>query len=262
MDIIKLMETDISEKLSVRTGNILKRNGIDNIYTIIIYGKKNLIRKRGMGRLSFEELNNNLLSLGIDLDDKQKCEQQIKLYASEKINNVYNIVELIEKKCTSLDNEKISRTNAFNILSNNNYVTVYDILKVDKQELRKILNSTAIVLKTYDDSFFTEYGHLVIELLRYGINIEDSKYCNILLSYYYDEKEKNDESELNSLIKENNELQNTLDAKKNILAMAKEELLRKKQLLAKEAEYDRRFEALIAEYNALSNKGEKKYGTK
>jgi len=262
MNIIELMETDISKDLSTRASNILIRNGLGSIYAIILYKKENLIKLRTMGQKTYAEIEEKLHSLDIDLDNEEECKKMIKLYISEKINEMGNVVELIETTLTFL-NEKSkwkAFNNALNTLSNYDYKTIYDLLKEKKHILKQKLDSNDIsnIDKVYNTSFLTQYGCLVIALMKYGINLEDSESCEILLSYYEDSK-KQKEINLNELKEENEQLQTTLDNKKDLLTRVKIELERKTQLENSLTECDGILRELFAEYLKLTQEEEKKY---
>ena len=262
MNIVELMETDISKDLSTRASNILIRNGLGSIYAIILYKKKNLIKLRTMGPKSYVEIEKKLHSLNIDLDNEEKCKNMIKLYISEKINEMDNVVELIETTLTSLNETSKWKAlnNALNTLSNYDYKTIYDLLKEKKHILKQKLDSSDIsdVDKVYNTSFLTQYGCLVIALMKYGINLEDSESCEILLSYYEDSK-KQKEIILKELEQENEQLQTTLDNNKDLLTRIRIEILRKKQLEQALTECDGTIRKLFAEYLELTQDEEKKY---
>lgn len=260
---IKLMETNIATDLSVRAFNLLTRGQLLNIYSIIIFGEKNLKCMRNMGKRCIEEIKNKLYLYGVDLEDEEQCNKQIERYLALKSCEYKDLCKLMEKSCESLGIEANTKFNVFKTLSENNYENIYDILKENNKTLKSLLSSKDIVKNTGNHAYFTQYGLLVIELMKYGINLEDREACNKMVKDYERIKEQkendNEDIELAALIQGNDELQSTLDTKMDLYIRTQAELLRRKQLVENLAKCDERLAELFAEYTELTNNEEKKY---
>ena len=200
IDIIELMETSIEQiqlsnkKLTTRVHNSLKRRSIYNIRDLIFWKNErgNFKDIGNLGNKCYEDLKQQLIEYGINIEDKNQCTNLINEFIEKKQKTMVDIHKILNTEL-----EQKSHSIPFVALNLNNYDTFYDIIKENKKVLKEMLDNQLGIYGEWN------YFRLKFAFIKYNIDIDNEKQCNYLVKQY--EKETNTKNKNKKLQQETSE---------------------------------------------------------